>query len=344
MKQFLKQSFYTLAGLPLIYHLGNPWRGRACVLCYHRVLPDDEIERGKSPNSCLIMPATRFSEQMEFLAKNYKVVSINELVEHLEGNSNRFVVAVTFDDGYKDNLNHALPILEKYNIPATIYITTRFPEGDTSMWWYEIWDFLTNVESLKVNYLGRYESWNTRSFEENTGCFEQLRDWILSFGYSQQLELMEAITSSSDRKQYLDLCLSWSEVFKLDQHPLITIGAHTHSHPNLRHLTKENARSEILFSKRLLEEKLSHSIEHFAYPFGTKNEADVREFELVNECNFKSAVTTRRETIQSYSLNSIPRLSILPSINRQCFKGMLSGWEHLTRDMLSVPKSRIIAS
>jgi peptidoglycan/xylan/chitin deacetylase (PgdA/CDA1 family) len=114
VKKFLKKSFFTLSGLPILSNLGNPWRGRACVLCYHRVLPDNEIGQDKSPNSNLIMPATLFTEQMEYLAKNHNVVSIDELVEHLEGDSNKFVVSVTFDDGYKDNFLHALPILERY--------------------------------------------------------------------------------------------------------------------------------------------------------------------------------------------------------------------------------------
>ena len=76
-------------------------------------MPEDKVEKDNSSNSSLIVPTLRFTEQMEFLAKNHQVVSIDGLVEHLEGDSNRFVVAVTFDDGYKDNLVHALPILEK---------------------------------------------------------------------------------------------------------------------------------------------------------------------------------------------------------------------------------------
>ena len=170
MKQFFKRAFYSFAGLPLVHHLGRPWRGRACVLCYHRVLPDDEIETVKNPNSNLIVPTSRFSEQMAFLSENYEVVSMDELVSYLEsepyGVLKKFVVAVTFDDGYKDNLTHALPVLEKYNIPATIYITTRFPEGDTWMWWYEIWDYLKNVNSIELNGIQKNEYWETRTLRQ----------------------------------------------------------------------------------------------------------------------------------------------------------------------------------
>ena len=84
-------------------------------------MPEDKVEKDNSPNSSLIVPILRITEQMEFLAKNHQVVSIDRLVEHLEGDSNRFVVAVTFDDGYKDHFTYVLPELVKRNISATFF-------------------------------------------------------------------------------------------------------------------------------------------------------------------------------------------------------------------------------
>ena len=139
-------------------------------------MPEDKVEKDNSPNSSLIVPTLRFTEQMEFLAKNHQVVSIDGLVEHLEGDSNRFVVAVTFDDGYKDNLVHALPILEKFNIPATIYITTRFPEGDTWVWWYEIWDYLKKIKVLEESYSDKLKKWNLGNLKQKMNCFSELSD------------------------------------------------------------------------------------------------------------------------------------------------------------------------
>ena len=103
---------------------------------------------------------------MEFLSYNYEILSIDGLAEHLEVDSNKFVVAVTFDDGYKDNLIHALPILERFRIPATIYITTRFAEGDTWMWWYEIWDHIKSVEYLELNYSEKHFNFEVRTLRQ----------------------------------------------------------------------------------------------------------------------------------------------------------------------------------
>ena len=319
--------------MPLVHHLGRPWRGRACVICYHRILPDDEFEADKSPNYNLIMPTSKFAEQMEFLSENHEVVSMDGLVDYLESepdrDSNKFVVAVTFDDGYKDNLTHALPILEQYNIPAIIYITTRFPEGDTWMWWNEIWDYLDKNDALEVNDLN--EGRTIRTPRQKIKCFNKLFDWILNLSYEKQKKYVETITKSVARKQYSNLCLNWEEIKILDQHPLVTIGAHTNSHPNLKKLTEQEAFAEMSYSKNLLEEKLKHSVEHFAYPFGTPNEADVREFELASRCGFRTAVTTRPESIRSPPLHAIPRLVVPSFLSLHGFKGKLSGWEQLGR-------------
>ena len=321
--------------MPLVHHLGRPWRGRACVICYHRILPDDEFEADKSPNYNLIMPTSKFAEQIEFLSENHEVVSMDGLVDYLESepdrDANKFVVAVTFDDGYKDNLTHALPILEQYNIPATIYITTRFPEGDTWMWWNEIWDYLDNNAALEVNDVP--EGLTISTLRQKIKCFNKLFDWILNLSYEKQKKYVETITKSVARKQYSNLCLNWEEIKILDQHPLVTIGAHTNSHPNLKKLTEQEAFAEMSYSKNLLEEKLKHSVEHFAYPFGTHNEADVREFELASRCGFRTAVTTRPESLKSPALNAIPRLGVPSYLNLRGFIGKLSGLEIMARNI-----------
>ncbi len=321
--------------MPLVHHLGRPWRGRACVICYHRILPDDEFEADKSPNYNLIMPTSKFAEQIEFLSENHEVVSMDGLVDYLESepdrDANKFVVAVTFDDGYKDNLTHALPILEQYNIPATIYITTRFPEGDTWMWWNEIWDYLDNNDVLEVNDVP--EGLTISTLRQKIKCFNKLFDWILNLSYEKQKKYVETITKSVARKQYSNLCLNWEEIKILDQHPLVTIGAHTNSHPNLKKLTEQEAFAEMSHSKNLLEEKLKHSVEHFAYPFGTHNEADVREFELASRCGFRTAVTTRPESLQSPALNAIPRLGVPSYLNLRGLRGKLSGLEIMARNI-----------
>jgi peptidoglycan/xylan/chitin deacetylase (PgdA/CDA1 family) len=88
---------------------------------------------------------------------------------------------------------------------------------------------------------------------------------------------------------------------------------------------------EMLSSKILLEKKLKHSVDHFAYPYGTENEATQREFEMITECGFHTAVTTRLERLERPNLNRIPRTGVPPFLSLQGFKGKISGLERIAR-------------
>src|SRR6185437_16867850 len=87
------------------------------ILYYHRVNDEDD------PFFHAISTQL-FAQEMRFVARHYKVVSLAELLRHLESDSTETVVAVTFDDGYQDNYLNAFPVLERYCIPATIFLTT----------------------------------------------------------------------------------------------------------------------------------------------------------------------------------------------------------------------------
>ena len=120
------------------------------VLYYHRVAN----VKGHKIN----LPLENFAEQIDHITKYYEIVSLDEAHKRLSSGYNPDVaVAITFDDGYKDNLENALPILEKYNLPAIIYITTRFPEGDCRMWWYELWDIINDKTHIEFE-------WNNKRY------------------------------------------------------------------------------------------------------------------------------------------------------------------------------------
>ena len=201
---------------------------------------------------------------------------MDELPDHLTSSSD-FAIAVTFDDGYKDNLTYALPILKKYNIPATIYITTRLPEGDCRMWWYELEELCYSHNSIVFTIKGKSYNFKIQDRTQKTRCFRKIHNLIQSLSENEQKLLMGFIRQGKKPKNYKKYCLTWGEIQQLDREPLITIGAHTHSHANMKQLTIEEMEKEILTSKLLLEEKIGHTIDHFAYPYGTSNEVGSRE-------------------------------------------------------------------
>ena len=104
-----------------------------------------------NPLSGLEVHQDIFEEQISFLKKKFKILSLNDLKKHIEQKKNDFAISITFDDGYLDNINLALPILEKYNVPATIFVITRFLEKKDFMWWYFLWENLNNQKFIFIN-------------------------------------------------------------------------------------------------------------------------------------------------------------------------------------------------
>lgn len=331
IKRTIIEIFYQIGNLPITRLLMKRYRGNVSILMYHRVLPAEEIAKDKSPNADWVVSVTKFEEQIKYLSENYHVIPIGELPNHLSDFHKQSVV-ITFDDGYKDNLLYALPILKRHNVPAVIYIVTRFPEGDCTIWSYEVSEICESRKSLEFYWQGRHYYWDLTNRKQKDRCFQDLKSSILSLHTNDQLSLMQFIRNGEPTKNYPELCLTWEEIQQLDKEPSITIGAHTHTHVNLKKLMIQEARKEILYSKKLLEEKLGHTVEHFAYPYGTSNEADQREYNLARECAFKTAVTTLCQPMnKTIDLFRLPRYTILEKNGPFELDVKLSGWNAFFR-------------
>ena len=121
------------------------------ILTYHRIV-ENKNQVNSEINSISVTIKT-FERQIILLKKKFNIVSIDEILKI----DNKFKnnLAITFDDGYKDNLTNAVPILEKFNVPATIYVTTRFLENKWDMWWYEIEKIIWKKDKLDFNFLNK---------------------------------------------------------------------------------------------------------------------------------------------------------------------------------------------
>ena len=126
---------------------------------------------------------------------------------------------------------------------------------------------------------------------------------------------------------YDELFRNGSDISVLDNDLLVTIGAHNHEHLPLRYLEKEDAKFQIIESKRLLESKLGHPVEHFSYSFGTKNEVSIRDIYLVKESGFKTAVIAKNKSFYTNGdIYSLPRQAVSFNDTIDTFKVKLSGW------------------
>lgn len=254
-----------------------------------------------------------------FIEKNYEIVSLNTAYEILKGEiklDKKFVV-FTFDDGYIDNYTLAYPIFKKYNIPFTIYITTSFPDKTALLWWYALKELTNKNQLIKFEINEKMYMYNTD--KSNKSIFLEIRNLILSLNVDQQESLFKNLFEENgiDILQYSkELTMSWDQIKILSQDEIVTIGAHTTNHYNLKRLNAETVRKEILDSKERIEYMIESKVEHFAFPFGSPNETGKREIEIAEKLNFKTCTTTMCGNVfpeHSKHMSSLPRIA--PSSN-----------------------------
>ena len=191
------------------------------ILVYHTISESHEA----SPGDEMISPE-RFEQQLRWLSRRRRVVP---LVETLHRKESERLVAITFDDGYRDNLTVALPILEKYSLPITLFVVAGFVDRD---------------------------------------------------GYLSEEELRE-----------------------MSRHPLVTIGAHGLWHHDFNRLTPDEARFELVESRRLLEGIIDQKVDLLAWPFG---ECDGVLERLSAECGYRASWSVWKGTNDSHSRWRVP--------------------------------------
>ena len=306
----------------LINLLGYPWKGKGAILMYHRILPDKDMD--KDLNLGMAVSSSNFYKHMQAIKEKYQLCTINELIEGSK--NNKFMVAITFDDGYKDNLIHALPILEEHKIPASIYITTKFLEKKVNMWWYELKETIDKETSLNFDFENRNFNFKLKNNKQKNLAYKSLRKILINLNLDKQILLLEKITKKKERKNFSDICLRPDDIKILDNNPLITIGCHSHNHLNLKILSENEIIFEIKKSLDILQNLLKHEISHFSYPYGGNGEVSNREYKIVKNLKFASAVTGKIFPIKKCNPYELPRIYVGTNISEKMLINHLSGF------------------
>lgn len=311
------------AGLEALYfsgahHLLRPLlSGVGAIFMLHHVRP--AREGAFQPNRHLeVTPDFLRATLCHLRAREIDIVSMDELHERLvQGRFDRRFAAFTLDDGYRDNCEHALPVLREFDAPATIYVASDFAEGIGRLWWTALEAVIAKADQIDVQ-IGhsalRLEASTTAAKQ---AAFDRLHDWLRALPGEHDLKReiealcmahgvdMEALCRS--------LCLSWDEVKRLAADPLVTIGAHTISHCNLAKQSEEIAAQEMAISRARIETTLERPVLHLAYPYGDREAAGMREFALAASAGFKTAVTTRPGMLFAENaghMTALPRVSL----------------------------------
>jgi peptidoglycan/xylan/chitin deacetylase (PgdA/CDA1 family) len=246
-------------------------------------------------------------------SKAHEFISLDTLSE-LQKSGKRLkkpFMIMTFDDGYRDNYEYALPIFDKMHIPFTVYVTNSFPDKKAFLWWYMLGHILQKNDCLVLSNGDKFMC-NTKDKKEET--FLQLRTLILKLNQEKLEEEFNTLFCNYifDYTSYNEkLCLSWDMIQEMSNTRYSTIGAHTMNHKTLNQLTDTELEYEVLYGKKVLEEKIGKPVNHFAYPFGTSNEIGIREINFVRKCGFDTACYASGGDINKKHINNpceLPRV------------------------------------
>lgn len=290
-------------------------QGLGVILTLHHVRP--WRARGFAPNRLLEVAPEFLDRTLRLIRQEgYDIVSLDEALARLvDPQPGRFFVALTFDDGYRDNLDHAWPVLARHGAPWTLFVTPGFADRTARLWWLELEEAIRALPRVELELPDGRFSARTESDSEKQHAFDRLY-WRLRKGPEAiLLSVISALAGQAgiDAAALVEReCLPWETLRSLAGAPGVTIGAHTLSHPMLAKHPQDVARAEIVDSKARLEE-LGIPIRHFAYPVGDPTSAGPREFALAREAGFASAVTTRPGHLfaeHAQHLHALPRLSL----------------------------------
>jgi peptidoglycan/xylan/chitin deacetylase (PgdA/CDA1 family) len=261
------------------------------ILIYHRVHPHP------TPFMIDAMPPERFERQMRHLARAYRPMPLDELATRsLEGTVPRGAVAVTFDDGYADNATHALPILQRYGIPVTVFLATGCIGSDRIPWHDEVLLAFegTRRKDFRLPITGGaplpLATETDRAFAASH-ALATLKPLPEGERLAAVAAIRDELGSGAGYGVEMPLMLDWERVRAMRRAD-VRFGAHTVTHPILSRVTPERARGEVVESKREIERELGEEVTLFAYPNGRPEDFTDETVALVRAAGFRAAVTT----------------------------------------------------
>jgi peptidoglycan/xylan/chitin deacetylase (PgdA/CDA1 family) len=291
--------------------------GVGAIVTLHHVRP--ERADAFQPNR-LLEVEPRFLEDVIVRLKKRRVdlVSLDEVHRRLtEQDFDRRFVAFTFDDGYRDNLQHAWPILQRHQVPFALFVATSFPDRLGELWWVVLEQVVAKAPRIVIEIEGAPRFFDCADASAKRQAFAEIYWWLRALPDERTLRAavrdLAARYGVDPAAPCRELCMEWPEIAAIAADPLATIGAHTVNHVMLRRWPVETARAEMQLSADVIEAALGTRPRHFAFPVGDPTSAGAREFALAAELGFATAVTTRPGVLfpgHRDHLTALPRVSL----------------------------------
>jgi peptidoglycan/xylan/chitin deacetylase (PgdA/CDA1 family) len=241
--------------------------------------------------------ATFLEAHIKTIRKNFNTVSLKELCTRLRNGDIVLpnTVVFTVDDGYRDFYHHAYPIFRKYDVPATVYVTTDFV--DRKVWlWPDVIQYIldkTGFQSYTATFANRPISFSLIGEGSKRLAWNDIADYCLTLknnkreGFIDELANdLKVVVPDTPTPKYE--ALSWDQIREMKQHK-IDFGSHTCTHPRLVMTEGEALHYEIEGSKRRIEEMIGERIDSFCYPNGTRKDFDEKIKEIVKNSGYRCA-------------------------------------------------------
>jgi peptidoglycan/xylan/chitin deacetylase (PgdA/CDA1 family) len=328
------------AGLETLYFSGmHHWLrpvvgGVGAILTLHHVRP--ARPEAFQPNRLLEVTPDFLDRLLRRLARaRIDLVSLDEMHRrYIEGEFTRRFVCLTFDDGYKDFLRWAYPLLRKYKLPFAMFIATSFPDRLGELWWIALEAVIARNSRIGMVINGADQYFECATTRQKRELYAAIYGYLRSMKNEEEVRRtvrdLCACYSVDVASFCRDLCMGWQDIVELATDPLCTIGAHTVNHMMLKKVASDaTVRAEMEMSRAVLEAALGKRPEHLAFPVGDVTSAGPREFRIAAELGFKTALTTRPGVLfrahRDY-LTALPRISVNGEFQRQRYlKVLMSG-------------------
>ncbi|HET9716293.1 MAG TPA: polysaccharide deacetylase family protein [Pseudolabrys sp.] len=308
--------------------------GVGVILTFHHVRPRrlDAFQ----PNRLLEVTPGFLDRLVRRLARSkIDVISLDEMHQRfIEGDFKRRFVCLTFDDGYKDFLRWAYPVLRKHRVPFAMFIATSFPDRLGELWWVALEAVIAQNRRIGMVIDGQDRYFECATVRQKRELYEAIYRYLRSLKTDDEVRRAMRDLCATYKVEIAsfcrELCMEWQEIVELAADPLCTIGAHTVNHVMLKKVPSDaSVRAEMEMSRAVLEAALGRRPEHLAFPIGDPTAAGPREFRIAAELGFKTALTTRPGVLfkahRDY-LTALPRISVNGEFQKQRYvKVLMSG-------------------
>ena len=312
-KKFVLRVMERLGGFSLLQ-----WKNRhqPLILMYHRIIEDASIA-GLSPSA--------FEQQIIYIKKHFRIVPIDTLIHEIETHSLKpSTIAITFDDGHYDFYENAWPILKKYDIPASLYITTGFVDGHLWLWP----DLLKYILDNNKHETLSLPEFNTLITSNNNlqHTWHTLGDYCLRLNVNQRTEFLQRLSKAADVNIPVSpvksfAAVTWPQLQKMQSEGL-TIGSHTVSHPILSSLNEADLNYELKHSAETIQQNLGILPKGICYPNGRPEDINTLVVNAAKSLGYSYGLMGRKMPINKERQFMIGRLAA--NKNFDYFKWTLS--------------------